>query len=560
MSQSITNHRAADAAPAAAGPAQERSATGPASRAMQWLRRTVPTLVVISALAGLAVWGHSTEWKIPKFSALVGGQPTEDADWCEEHNVPESECIECDASLVPAKTDYGWCKVHGVAQCPLEHPDVAQVNVPPDVSTDDLERARRALALRPWTENNSLCKLHTRRIQFASVEAMAKAGIDIAVVRRHPIVEAVVANGEVIYDETHAAQLASRVAGTVWRTDKQVGDRVRKGDVLAVIDAAEVGKAKGELLQSISQVRLKSINLERLKPLAADGSVPGRQFREAEAALQEAHIRLRGAVQSLVNLGFSVRADEFAELSTDDIADRIQFLGLPSDTVSDFVNNGTGFDGNGASSNLFPLRTPLEGVVVGRNVVAGEVVDTATTLFRVADVRRMWLMLNVRQDDARYLSLGQKVLFRPSDGGDEAEFEGELAWISTEADDQTRTVKVRVDLPNDNGRLRANTFGAGRIVLREEPRAIVVPREAVHWDGDCNLVFVRDKNFLKKGAPKFFHVRKVRVGVKQGDLVEIIAGLVPGEIIAAKNSVVIEAQLMKNDLGAGCGCCEGQQP
>ena len=60
-------------------------------------------------------------------------------------------------------------------------------------------------------------------------------------------------------------------------------------------------------------------------------------------------------------------------------------------------------------------------------------------------------------------------------------------------------MKVRVDLPNADGRLRANTFGTGRIVLREEPQAIVVPSEAVHWDGCCNVVFVRDKNFLQDG-------------------------------------------------------------
>ena len=132
-----------------------------------------------------------------------------------------------------------------------------------------------------------------------------------------------------------------------------------------------------------------------------------------------------------------------------------------------------------------------------------------------------------------------------------------MSWISTDADDVTRTVKVRVDLPNADGRLRANTFGTGRIVLREEPKAIVVPSEAIHWDGTCNVVFVRDKNFFKPDAPKIFHVRSVRPGVKDGDTTEIIAGLLPGEVIASKNSVVLEAQLLKSNLGAGCGCVAG---
>jgi cobalt-zinc-cadmium efflux system membrane fusion protein len=95
----------------------------------------------------------------------------------------------------------------------------------------------------------------------------------------------------------------------------------------------------------------------------------------------------------------------------------------------------------------------------------------------------------------------------------------------------------------------------GRIVLREEPRAVTVPAEALHWDGSCNVVFVRDKNFLDPKSPKFFHVRKVRPGVKERDQVEIAAGVVAGEVVAAKNSVVLEAQLLKANLGEGCGCC-----
>jgi cobalt-zinc-cadmium efflux system membrane fusion protein len=146
------------------------------------------------------------------------------------------------------------------------------------------------------------------------------------------------------------------------------------------------------------------------------------------------------------------------------------------------------------------------------------------------------------------------VLFRPTDSDDEGEIRGSVGWISTAADDQTRTVTVRADLPNPDGRLHANTFGIGRIVLREEPNAVVVPSEAVHWDGACHVVFVRDKNFFQKDAPKFFHVRSVRPGVRDGELTEIIVGLLPGEVIASKNSVVLEAQLLKSNLGAGC--CE----
>lgn len=515
-----------------------------------WLRRTLPTLLVVAVLVGVAVWGHSTEWTMPKFSALIGEEKTEVVDWCESHGVPESQCAECNPKLLPPQPNFGWCDVHGVMQCPFEHPEVAQTKTPASVTPEMLERAQRALALRPRVENNSRCNIHRKHVQFASTEAVEKVGVDIAIVGEKPVVEAVTANGELVYDDTRLAHLSSRVAGTVWHVQKQVGDKVKKGDVLALVDAADVGRAKSEFVQAISQLRLHQKNVERLRPLA--GSViPGKQLLEAQVAMEEAHIKLHRAQQALVNLGLPVEADEFADMSTDEISKRIQTLGLPEDLAA-------GGDAVERTSNLLPVRSSLDGVIVNRSAVEGEVVATNTTLFDVADTSQLWLNLNVRQEDAKYVAHGQPVLFRSSDSTNEPDDKGTVSWISTSADDVTRTVRVRVDLPNADGRLRANTFGTGRIVLRDEPKSIVVPNEAIHWDGTCNVVFVRDKDFFKPDKPKIFHVRSVRPGVKDGATTEIIAGLLPGEVIASKNSVILEAQLLKSNLGAGCGCCEGK--
>lgn len=514
-----------------------------------WLQRAIPTAVVVAVLTSLAIWGHMTDWTMPKFSTLVGGESAKVQDWCKDHNVPDSQCIECKPNLLPAVIDYGWCKEHGIAQCPLEHPEIAQVATLPTITPAMLARTSRALAIKPRPENNSRCILHKRRIQFASTKAVEQVGIDIAIVQERPVIEAVVANGELVYDQTRLAPLSSRVAGTVWRVEKRVGDQVKKGEVLALVDAADIGRAKGEFLQAIAQARLRKATVDRLRPLANEQVVAGRQFSEAQAAHQEALIRLLGAQQSLANLGLPILAEEFANYEPEEIARRIQFLGLPPELVSTLGTQVT-------TSNLFPLWSPLDGVIVERSdsAVEGKVIDTSALLFTVADFNRMWLTLNVREEDAPYLILGQSVLFRANSKRDEQQVKGTISWISTSADEHTRTVKVRVDLPNPNGRLRANTFGTGRIVLRDEPTAIVVPTEAVHWDGSCHIVFVRDKNYFQPDAPKFFHVRSVRVGVNDDESTEIIAGLLPGEVIASKNSVVLEAQLLKSNLGAGC--CE----
>jgi cobalt-zinc-cadmium efflux system membrane fusion protein len=118
-------------------------------------------------------------------------------------------------------------------------------------------------------------------------------------------------------------------------------------------------------------------------------------------------------------------------------------------------------------------------------------------------------------------------------------------------DEKARTVKARANLANTDGRLRAGTFGLGQVALREEKNAIVVPNEAIHWEGDCFVVFVRDKNFLEKDAPKVFHVRQVRVGTRDAQNTEVIAGVLPGELVATRGSGILRAELLKNDLGAG---------
>jgi cobalt-zinc-cadmium efflux system membrane fusion protein len=112
-------------------------------------------------------------------------------------------------------------------------------------------------------------------------------------------------------------------------------------------------------------------------------------------------------------------------------------------------------------------------------------------------------------------------------------------------------LKVRAELANADGRLRSGTFGTGRIILRDEPGAVVVPNTAIHWDGSCHVVFVRDKQFLEETSPKVFHTRTVRPGARDARFTEVIAGLLPGEVVASRGSGILQAALLKNNLGAG---------
>jgi cobalt-zinc-cadmium efflux system membrane fusion protein len=524
-------------------PAAPPRRSNPIGAGVKFLAGSVPTLLVLAAAGAVFWWGHHSGWTLPKFSEMRGQAAPAD-DWCAEHGVPESVCVECNPSLLPKAPDYGFCKVHGVPNCPLEHPDVAQLAVTPTITPADFERAAKALAFAPRPTINPNCKTQERRIQFANAAAADKAGVAVEPVWTGPVIESVGAPGEVTYDPTKVAHLSARAPGAVRTVFKHLGDTVAPGDVLALVDAAEVGKAKSDLLLAFADLQLKQLALASVTSVGQ--AVPEVRRQEVEAAATAAQIRVTAACQALTNLGLQLDERDIRSLTPDQLMAKLRLLGIPAD-----IATVAAVDGKTASTNLLPLVAPMAGTISSRDVVAGEVVDATRVLFEVVDASSLWLTLDLKGEDARRVAPGQTVRFTPDNG--QGEVTGTLVYKSTQADVKTRTIKVRADLPNPGGRLPANTFGAGRVILREEPNAIVVPNAAIQWDGCCNVVFVRDKNYLKSKY-KVFHVRKVRVGAKTDTTTEIVAGVLPGELVATAGSGVMLTELLRGELGAGCGC------
>ncbi len=507
---------------------------------------SLSTILVLTLLSGIAYWGHHSDWKISKFSILTGVAQEAETDWCETHNVPESECIECDKDLVPFGKDYGWCEKHGTFQCPLEHPELFQLKKKPTISLGELNRINSALNLLPRKINNSGSLLYRQRVQFATVESVRKAGIDVEIVERKPMVESITANGEVRYDETKVAKSSSRVSGAIWKVNKKIGDKVHKGEILAIIDSAEIGKFKAEFLNALTQHDYSQKNFKRLEPLSTKGVVTKQRILEAQTELQKAKTAILRTHQTLLNLGFEISYEKMLDLSEIERVKKMLFLGF-SDNLQQKLRKA-----NIRTNNLYPVLASMDGTLIERSAVSGEVINTQNVLFKIADTERMWLVLNVSLENANHVSLGQKILFT-LDGSNQL-ITGKINWISTSADKTTRTVTVRAELNNKNSKLRNESFGVGQIVLREEPEAIVVPNESVQLAEDGNYVFIRDKNFFNKESPKFFHTRSVRIGARTDEFTEIIAGVYPGEIVSTKGSTVLRAQILKNNLGAGCTC------
>jgi len=194
------------------------------------------------------------------------------------------------------------------------------------------------------------------------------------------------------------------------------------------------------------------------------------------------------------------------------------------------------------TANLLPLHAPFDGIVIHCDMVEGEVVSSSQPQFAVADVRRLWVTLNVRQEDISRVRKGQRLRFR-SDGMTGVEATGTVSWISTEVDDKTRTARVRADVENSNGQLRAHSFGSGTIFLTEKPNALTVPSESLQWDGSYHLVFVRQSDGLA------FERRLGRIGLRNQEYTEILDGIQPGDVVATLGSHVLRSELVKGEEG-----------
>jgi cobalt-zinc-cadmium efflux system membrane fusion protein len=383
------------------------------------------------------------------------------------------------------------------------------------------------------------------KVTFPTENSLALSGITTTKVEERCIAERVRTTGVITYDERLTASLAARTTGTVWQVCKHVGETIRRGDVLVIIDAAEVGRSKAEFLSDLVACEAKAEVLMNLESVGS-GAIPQRQVREARVALREAKIQLLNSEQNLVNLGFTLRAEEYESLGDIERAKKIHFLGLPEAMTQEL-------DPEMTTSNLLPIRATFDGVVLKQDVALGETAEVGKPILEIADTRRMWLRLDVPKEDASKLALGQQLTFNPD--GIEQDLSASITWISTEMNEQTRTLQVRAEVENpvvsadaESGQevrlLRANTFGTGTIILKKSPTALVVPVTAVLHDGRQPLVFARTSALT-------FERVDVELGVRDGKFIEIQSGeLKPGAEIVSRGGHVLKSEWTLNHVAS----------
>lgn len=475
-------------------------------------------------LLSLSAWSQSPPNSVPQVAAPCphgidkGKCPFCDPDrierlgTCKEHGVPEALCVKCKPFLKTAFLAAGdWCKEHDTpeSQCLICNPTNAK-------STTD--RALTAGVEHRWQHEPSMsCTTSATTITLASAEVVRTMGFEYVQVQPAPLTRTVERNAELAYNANRYARLSSRAGGVIAEVKKDLGESVKKGDVLAVVDSTDLGGAKSDLLQALETAKLWETSAIRERGLVEKGVGVEREALEAETKAAESRIAVNRARQRLRNLGLTKEQIARTEQEND-------------------------------TSSFLELVAPFDGTVVERTAVIGEVVEPGKPVLSIADIRTIWAIVDLAEADLAVVKTDQQATLSV-DGLPGKTFTGRLTWISTQIDHKTRTLKARVELDNGSGLLRANMFGRARIHAGASRQAITIPKEAVQWEGCCNIAFVRSDD-----AGTTFKPARLLLAYDTGDRYEIAEGLKPGDTVVTKGSYLLKNEILKNAVGAGC--CE----
>ncbi len=334
--------------------------------------------------------------------------------------------------------------------------------------------------------------------------AVARNDIRVEAVRATVVAGGIEAPAEVQLPPDRIAHVTPIVTGQLSRVEATVGDRVREGEVLAVLQSVELGESRGALAEARANVEVARANFERQNELQAEGIGARREHLEAEAALRRAEAELAAARQRLSVYG------------------------------------------GGGSGSSTTIRSPIEGTVLERHATVGEVVGPDEVMFVIGDPAEVWVVGRVYPQDVEHVRAGAPVRLTLQSASDRT-WRGSLDYVAPALDPDSRTLPVRVVLPNEDGTLRPGLFGT----LSITPAAAgAAPVPAIEADAVIRMGG-RDVVFVPGDAEGEFRAIDVTTGARGGGLVEVRAGLSAGERYVADGAFVLKSELGRSELGHG---------
>ncbi|TAK00185.1 MAG: HlyD family efflux transporter periplasmic adaptor subunit [Candidatus Manganitrophaceae bacterium] len=357
------------------------------------------------------------------------------------------------------------------------------------------------------------------RVEMAP-EAAKAAGIEIQTagpVRMKTILEL---PGEIGFNKNKVAHVVPRLSGVVTEVRKNLGDQVKRGEVIAVIDSRELAEAKTEYIESVHRLEFSQAAFVREEALWKKKISPEQDYLAARHRLEEAEIARQAAEQKLLALGLSR-----AELSL-----------LATEPEGEVIQHQIRAPFSERALTRYELRSPQDGIVIEKRVSVGEAIKEDADIFVIADLSTVWGEITVYAKDLRVVGVGQKVTVRSKELGLEAT--GKVSYLGPLIGGQTRAAAAHVDIPNPKGLWRPGLFVTVELFQEEVPVPVAVSADALQTFRDWDVVFVQYGNQ--------FEARPLELGRSDGKWVEVVSGLAPGEKYATRNSFVLKADLGKS--------------
>ena len=354
--------------------------------------------------------------------------------------------------------------------------------------------------------------------------ATQNSAIETEIVAPQTIAGVIAATGKILVPEDRVAVIGPVNEGRIVRLYAGQGTRVRKGQKLADLESADIDQAEADYLKALAdhenarrssaaEIKLAQENYDRAKLLYEQRITAGKNLQAAEHDLEAAKAAAENSINGTNAALIAARR-------------HLLILGL-KDSAIDSLSKRTDL------ASVFSLNSPIDGIVVERNATVGASVGTDANLFKIIDLSRVWIDANVFEKDLQQVRPGQEVkLTVPAFPG--STFSGRVILINSVVDPDTRTVKVRTEVANPDGRLKPDMFANVQIVTALNRTAISIPQSAVLNDEGKTVVFIAEGNGYKK--------RQVQAGIQSNDRVEIVDGLTAGDKVVVKGNYLLLQQ------------------
>ncbi|ODS30124.1 MAG: efflux transporter, partial [Candidatus Scalindua rubra] len=410
---------------------------------------------------------------------------------CNEHGVYEDECLICRPELTSNNS---------------EAPSVVLYCEEHRVPEQECGICRPELTA-------SLIPGKGLKVRLESTESAVKAGVVTAFPDedKHHATHSVLC--QVTYNMNYLARITPLTSGVIRRVLVDVGAYVSKDDVLVEIVSSEIANAKVDYLTAMSNETLKKLAYKREKGLFEKRISSQREYQQALAEYQAAANTTNTRRQQLLNYGFTE-----AE-------------------VKKIVETRS-------SSSVFPIRAPFAGTIIERNAVLGEAVERGDTLFSLADLSTMWLELSIPEYMLPFFKVGNRVeaSFNSLPG---KKLQGDLIWLASRIEEENRMLKGRAIVKNPDFLLKHGMFGKSSLLSEQSIKGLYVPVESIQRFDKKSFLFVKLSDDL-------YEIRKVVLGSRHDDKIEIIEGVSLHENIVVAGSFTLKSEFLKSRLGEGC--------